>query len=697
MWYSRIYAQLQEMFGYPPRISLGEDGLPRFLQSYDRADYKSDTVIIYGTQGDNIGFYPEQITLLDSWNKKYSYPKLEFMGIEEAMERIAKQAGDSIPTLRGDGAPYWEDGAGSNASITAVNRSNEQRIITAEKVATITSLVNPQVLFDPEEFQQVWRRILLTEEHTWGASGPSNPPEDQQHRDQHTTKQAFAVEADRFIDDLLMRSQSSLAANIPGSAGTYVVFNSLNWPRSGLVEVDLPLGLPPWTAAAALVDFDSPKGTGLVDVATGENVPFEVLYTGHNYRSILFLARDVPSMGYRSFRVGPVKVESDADAAGSSVVESDAYRVVIDQARGAISSIVDKELNRELVNANGPYRFGQYLYVTAKDQEPTRITKLFSLKAPLPEFSVHAADNGKLKSISKTPFGTVIRMENSGINTPKIETEIILFDKEKKFELIQRVQKNRVYTREGVYFVFPFAIERPEFRYAVQNGNVNPEKDLLPGAGQEWFTVHHWVSVEGDGVAAAIVPVDAPMVTFGDVVRGTWATEFGDRPANIFSYVMNNYWPVNFTGSQGGENVFRYVFTSAQKTDFSNLTRLGWEALTPLEVEEITPFDRASTNIPSSLSAGMESFLAVDQTNVVVTAWKRAEDGHGTIVRLLETAGKATSVRVDLPRLDLSSAWTCNAVEVNKKSIPTSGHGFQVDLKPNQILTVRVLPKLRDN
>lgn len=689
MWYSRIYTQLQEVFGFPPRISLGEDGLPLFLQNYDRLDYKPDTVIMYGTQGDNIGFFPEQISVVDAWNKKYVYPKLEFMGFEEAMDRIAKQAGDSIPTVRGDGAPYWEDGAGSDAIMTAVNRSNEQRVITAEKLATITSLLNSTVQFDPEHFKQIWRRILLFEEHTWGATGTAEPPEDQQHLKQHATKQAYALDAQRLTDELLLRSQSALGANIPGNAGTFVVFNALNWPRSGLVQIDLPKGqeIP---LATGSVDLGPPKGQGLRDVASGKNVPFEVLYSANSYRRVRFMAQDVPAMGYRCYTLGTTETEIPQNVAESTTLESAAYRIVLDPASGSIRSIIDKELNRELVNTKSPYRFGQYLYVTSKDQEPTRLTKQFSLMAPMPEFVIHAAENGRLKSVQKTPFGTVVRMENSGVNTPKIETEIILFDREKKIELIQRVQKTQVYTREGVYFAFPFAIEHPVFRYAVQNGNVNPKKDLLPGAGQEWFTAHQWVSVEGDGLFATIVPVDAPLVTFGDIVRGTWATQFGERPANVFSYAMNNYWPGNFPYSQGGEFTFRYVLTSERKPNSGRPARLGWEAMTPLEIEEITPFDRASTNSPPALDPGQGSFLTVDQPNVVVTAWKRAENGRGTILRLLEIEGKPSTVRITLPRFAITSAAMCNALEDDQLPISTSGDGLQIDIKPNQIVTLRI-------
>ncbi len=99
---------------------------------------------------------------------------------------------------------------------------------------------------------------------------------------------------------------------------------------------------------------------------------------------------------------------------------------------------------------------------------------------------------------------------------------------------VNHVRKSPVYTKEGVYFSFPLMMDHPEFRYDVQNGFVDPAHDQMPGAGKEWFSVQHWVEAQQAGISVVIVPIDAPLVTFGDIVRGTWPQEFGERSGNIF-------------------------------------------------------------------------------------------------------------------------------------------------------------------
>jgi hypothetical protein len=503
-WYSRHYHQLASLFGLPPQIVSGRDSLPRFLQAYDRPDYNSDAVILYGSQVENSDLNPQQASLVEQWNRVYAYPKLRFAGFAEAMDYIASQTGQSIPVVRGDGGPYWEDGLGANAAITALARENMQRVLTAEKFASIASLVDPAVRPDEKTLQSCWRNLLLIDEHTWQADSSVRDPSSQQSLRQGELKDSRAFEAKRQIDHQLGRSMAAIANAIHISSGSLVVFNGLNWPRSDLVEADVK------------------KGFELVDLKTGLIAPTEILYSGNSFHHARFLAAEVPAVGYKCFALRASARPSQRPAISvETALENNFYRIALDIERGSVRSIFDKELQRELVSDAGPHSFNQYLYVTGADQLPNRLVQ-YSTVSPLPELSIRSAGNGRLISLRKETFGIVARLESSCANTPRIETEIILFNEQKKIEFINRVQKDKVYTKEGVYFVFPFNFEQPRFSYAIQNGYVDPAKDLLPGAGREWFTVQNWVAVDKDDVVCAPVPVDAPLVTIGDIARGSW-------------------------------------------------------------------------------------------------------------------------------------------------------------------------------
>src|SRR5208282_3461833 len=119
------------------------------------------------------------------------------------------------------------------------------------------------------------------------------------------------------------------------------------------------------------------------------------------------------------------------------------------------------------------------------------------------------------------------------------------------------------------------------------------------------------------------------------------------------------------------------------------LSRLGWEEMSPLEVNEIKSQDKA-INPPRPLDSTESSFLQVDPPNVVLVTWKRAEDDQGTILRFVEVDGQRGPVGVKVPILNLQNAWVCNAMEKNQQPINVSGHRLEFSVKPFEIVTIRV-------
>jgi len=672
MWYSWVYSQLAVLFGgIQGDVVAGRDSIPVFLQAYTHPEYKADSVLVYGTQWENTDLNSGQASLAANWNRIYAYPHLQYSGFAEAMEQIARQFGNTIPVVRGDGGPYWEFGIASTARSATLERETEQRALAAEKFSTLSSLVNPLRQPEAEALRRMWNSMVLYDEHTWGAERSVSNPKSQEAVDQLAVKEGFASEAKRGVDYVLERGLAGLADSVYDPAGTLLVFNPLSWPRSGLVEMDLD------------------KGRELIDLATQRTVPYEILATGQSYYHVRFLVSDVPSVGYKAMALKETTEEAPPEPADlQGTLENAYYRVVLDAKSGAVKSIVDKELKKELVNASSSYRFDQYLYVKGGDQTPNRLVE-YSSGWPVPELTIRGAGGGRLVSVCQQPFGIVAHLESSGVNTPHIETEIILFNGQKKIEFIHHVHKTEVYSKEAVYFAFPLAMEHPQFRYETQNGFVDPSRDQLPGAGKEWFSVQHWVTAEQDGVTAALVPVDAPLVCLGDIVRGTWPAKFSPRSATIFSYVMNNYYFTNYAAGQGGDFKFRYVLTSGKDLSPAYLSRLGREEMSPLEVDRITSQDKA-INFARPLDPAQASFLQVRESGVVLETWKMAEDGHGTILRFLEVAGKKGAVDVQTPLLEVKSAGMNDALERNQGSLPVSPHGFQFSVKPFQIVTVRL-------
>ncbi len=675
LWYSRHYEQMQFLLGLPPLTETGEEMLPLFLQMYQHPSYHANAAILFGTQVENTDLFPQQAEIASQWNALHAYPTLEYSGFHDALENIAQQFGSAVPTIRGDGGPYWEDGIGSDAFYAAMERENESRAPSAEKLATISALVNPRLAVDRDVLHRMWANMVLMDEHTWTSWNSVSDPDSEEAIEQLKVKDSSALTADALRDHLLRSSMASVADSIAAGAGSVIVYNPLNWKRDGLVSMDMD------------------NGFEIADRATHQAVPYSVVHTGSNFRRVQFVATDVRGMGYKVYELRPAKERASAvQTVSTPMLESPYYRIELDPSTGAVRSIYDKQLQKELVNRSSPYRFGQYLYVSGGDKEPNSILQ-YRIVSPRPDLQVHAAEKGRLVSVERTPYGWCARMEVSAKNTSTILSEIRLFENEKKIELVEDISKKEVPGKEAVYFAFPFAMEHPRFQYEIQNGVVDPAKDMYPGAGHEWFSVQHWVAVQQDGASGTVIPLDTPLVTLGDINRGAWPTEFGQRTGTIFSYAMNNYWHTNYRAAQGGHFQFRYVVTSAASTDPSALSRMGWEEATPLEEDEIRSQDKA-LDLPRQLDGKEASFMTVDDPDVLLDTWKPAEDGDGTILRFLDLGGTPRTVTVSTPLLNLDKATETDAVERNQKPLPLQGaHAFQVDVHPHEIVTVRMTGK----
>ncbi len=683
MWYSRAYLQAHTLFGGPWRIESLRDSLPVFLQAYTRPEYTASTAIIFGTQLENTPLAREQSEIVSGFNHEYAWPKLEFSTVQSAMKQIEHEWKGDIPVVRGDFGPYWEDGYGSDAAHTAIHRENQHRITTAEILGSAVSSIDTRVRPDKAMLDDAWHNELLYDEHTWTYVSATTQPEHHQSEDQIALKGSRVARARDDINESIQRGWAQLEALVRTKDNSVAVFNSLNWTRSAIVETDLPDG-------AALFD------------PAGAEVPLEILWKGKGIAlpgfgpgsvRVRFLAAAVPAVGYKLYAIKPIEKQPSASAEIHGIVlENEFYRVSLDPASGSIASIFDKQLGRELVDTTTQYKFGQYLYVTGGDNYPENSLYRFGASLQPPGLTVHAAQAGSLISAKETPIGIVAKLSSIAPNTPSIQTDIFLPTSAKSISITYHIHKDRVLARESAYIAFPFAVTTPEFTYGSQAGWVDPSKDELAGGSREWYLPTTWAAVYNPQVTAAVVPIDAPLVAFGDIVRGDWPKEFTPKSSPIFSWLMNNYWGTNFPAWQGGDFTFRYAITSDAQFNPQALTRFGLEALSPVERDDV------AGSQDSSLLPGREaSLLEVATPNVTLLTWKRAEDGDGTILRLQETAGQASKIRVRSQFLRFEQAWLCDLLEDNQAEVKIDGEDLSVPIKPFQVLTLRVraMPHIR--
>ena len=122
--------------------------------------------------GDNSPPDPRIVDFVRDWNARYEWPRFTFSSTSTAFAAFERRHGAALPTYRGELTPYWEDGSGSSARQTAMNRNSADRLVQA---AALAVMGQPKAYSVPR-FERAWREVLLYSEHTWGSGGSIGAP-----------------------------------------------------------------------------------------------------------------------------------------------------------------------------------------------------------------------------------------------------------------------------------------------------------------------------------------------------------------------------------------------------------------------------------------------------------------------------------------------------------------------------------------
>ncbi|HOH52460.1 MAG TPA: hypothetical protein PLI98_17155, partial [Candidatus Hydrogenedentes bacterium] len=152
--------------------------------------------------GDNAVPDPSICDFIRDWNEQHVSPRFVISGTADAFRAFEQRHGAELPSVKGDWTPYWEDGAGSSALETAMNRASSDRLAQAETVWALADRAS----YPAADFEDAWREVLLYSEHTWGAWCSVSDPFRRETREQWAVKQSYAAGADRRSRDLLSRA-----------------------------------------------------------------------------------------------------------------------------------------------------------------------------------------------------------------------------------------------------------------------------------------------------------------------------------------------------------------------------------------------------------------------------------------------------------------------------------------------------------
>jgi hypothetical protein len=666
------YPEGRFTFGLDQKIN--EIRLAEDLEPFLAHGYPYDAILVQyafdNQDADELGVI-QLLQNVEEWNRTRANPKFILCTPEKFFEHVTARYGEDFQVYRGDWSGLWEQVKILSPASTAMVRQAKSRLFAAQGMAVLNALLAGKA-YPASETDELYRAILDYDEHSVGSIVPwAGLLTAEQIEHDNTLRYQQAQEIDRQSRVALDKQWSALSSQLHGPQPAIVVYNPLSWERTDTVLV----ALPP----------DAPCPCGLRDEATGDWAPSQQLGDGR----LLFLASNVPPLGYRRFLLEPAPDwprQPQRIRVWEGGIANEFYQIEIDPQSGHLTRIWDVRNQRELVASNPAYPFNSVLRA--------------SHAATYADGSVELLPSGTVTVTAQE--GTLMgRLLVERVGTPLVRTEITLYDGLPWIEwtdVLDRSQMRQVPEKEHsdlYFFALPFALEPQGLRLHVETagGFLDPQSDLLPGANGRGLSVQHSAALEGEDGFTVVLGSEQSFLIFLENARrsGPYAPP---ESAFLLSGAMGvaHYGRSKDQGVvplRGGEpsappeHHFAYrLTTQAAGFDPVQAARLGWQENVPLLAFYAagSPTDRAPTG----------SFWSVDQANVSIVELKGASFGEPTeiVLRLQEWAGTPTTVTLH-SAFPISRTWLASATEAKlQERIPASPQ--QVSLAGHAIQTLRL-------
>ena len=431
-----------------------------------------------------------------------------------------------------------------------------------------------------------------------------------------------------------------------------VVYNPLSTPRRDPVE------------AFVLFSGAAPAAVRVVDPATGQDTPAQVLGTEGRNARVLFLA-DMPPVGYKIY-----DVRAGASPRGSSStlkvtrtsLENARYLVKID-ANGDLASIFDKEAQRELLKE--PVRL-EMRNDPSPDKPAWRILWDTVNSAPREYVTAPA-----VRVLEPGPVRIMLEITRKAAGSTIVQRVSLLAggDRVDVENLIDWKSPNTLLKAS-----FPFAASNPKATYdlglgTIERANNTPDHYEVPA--QQWADL----TDAGGAYGAAVL---------NDCKYG-W-----DKPAdNVLRLTLLHTPLPKASAYQRSQDLGSHRYTYAVAGHAGDW-RTGQ-----------VPARAAALNQPliafqtSAGELGRVWFVDADDAGgqVAIVALKKAEDSDELVLRLQERFGRPARARIRFAG-PLAAVREINAAEEPLSSFPFSANEINVELKAYQprTLALRLRP-----
>jgi len=603
-------------------------------------------------------------------------PRILFTTPEASFEEFMA-AGPDLPTLYGDWPmnwAYYDEPANREALLDG--RIGHNELLAAERLYAGLRTRSGFAGYPGQVFANAWQANLWPD-HGWG--GNHGTVTDRVYAESYAKSRKLAGE-------LLAGEGSKLAAGLPRKAGSQIpiaVYNCLSWSRSDAVECNVTIPAD-W------------RGWKLVD-EKGAEMPCELLEDGFagGKSRIVFVARDVPAVGYRCYFLerGGTVPKSDA-VSGNETMENDFLRVTF--GKGGIKSLFDKKKQWEVLRTD-KFDGGEVLQFTAPGivlENPEKVT--------MQNFDRTSNHEFRFTQTRKSPVGT-IAIREAHFSDFVLRESFHLYNELDRLDIeIDLVDWSGKKERE-LRVAFPVNLDEARLSYEVPFGTVEMGKDeldfsLLPSNVDSQFNNKFYGGAHPIPFREAINWIDASSphsYSMGCLAASDSTLHiFQDETDHPVSYPVLQHvllssrksvgWNPEYWCTQAGNHRYRMaLMPHAEGWRRRYRDAIGFN----YQLMAFADNNKTAGTVPLPMQ---DSFLSIDPVNLVLTAMKKSEDDDRIVIRFYEAEGNKCTARIRLA-VPIRHACKANLIEEDEETItPLEDGSLQLQVGPWEIVTVKV-------
>lgn len=604
-------------------------------------------------------------TMLDQANRLRDpntvFPKIDFSTAKQFFADLNQE----LPNLK---APTWKDELyfeyhrgvyTSQADTKQRIRHDEELMLDAEKYASVASLFGRP--YAQDQFELAWKNLLFDHFHdVMPGSGIAV-----NYLDAKRNLEDVARSAQEITNGALDEIQAHI--NTQGDGVPVVVFNSLAWPRTEVVEVEVQL--PSQTKEVRVVD------------SAGALAEYHLLAMNTaTHRARVLILANTPALGYRTYFVRPAAISGvppdvingqlQSVKASGTTLENGYLRVKVAPQTGCITSLYDLRNQTEVLAPSETDTGGsktsacgnllQAFYDKPEEWDAWNIDSDFEKQ----HWDLDKTDEVKL--VESGPLRAIIRVKKHFQNSTFVQ-DITMYagvpradvrmqaDWHEKHILLKVAFPLSVHSDKATFEIPYGSIERPTTR------NTPAEQAKFEVPAQRWADLSdtkHGFSLLNDSKYG--YDVKGNVLRLSLLRSPEWPDPHADEGHHEFTYSLYPHagtWRDAQTVRRGYELNYKLLAVQSQKHDGT---------------------------LPAE-----HSFVKIESDNVVLTAVKKSDDEDSLVLRFYEWAGKEADVKLQLPA-GAQSASETDLMEKSIADLAVHDDMVTVHTMPYEIKTIKV-------